>query len=506
MIETTDDHRVSKFCQIFASSDSFYTLAAKLIQIMTIRIEITNKINREGKYPLILRICHNKIRKAVTTNIALRSSKELNTKARSENWIRSSVPEAAVYNRQLKELRLKYIDAFHRLPNPGTATPEDIVKMFNNPEGTASEGQQSITKFFREEIECIKEAGQYNNWKNTNNFYNKFEEFLHMKKLTDISFAELNLQIVNDFISYLQKLPNGRDKTKKLAPNTITTTLKRFHALLIRAKEREIYNPSETILKALNRTWSPTTKAKLTDEEIRTLLDLEIPEFTPMWHARNIFLLGFYCAGMRIGDLLMLKWKYITTEGRLEYDMQKNGKQKNLLLIPQAKEIIKKYYKDNQNLESYIFPFLEYNPLFSYADSDSERDSLSWENRCLMHRNLESATEKVNKQLHKIEETIGLTKSLSTHVNRHSFARKAKNKGVDNAMLKDLLSHSHLNITEQYIGNFETHSIDKALMDTFDVSTGKNGDNFNDEKTTLLNQLANLSAEKLKEVINSLSL
>ena len=169
MIETIEDHRLSKFCQIFARRDSYVTLAAKLIQNMNVRIEITNKINREGKYPLILRICHNKLRKAVPTNIALRSSKELNTKARNENWIRSSVPEAAVYNRQLKELRLKYFDAFNKLPNPGTATPEDIIRMVNTPDGLDVATQKSVITFFQEEIKSIKNTGQYNNWKNTYN-------------------------------------------------------------------------------------------------------------------------------------------------------------------------------------------------------------------------------------------------------------------------------------------------------------------------------------------------
>ena len=60
-----------------------------------------------------------------------------------------------------------------------------------------------------------------------------------------------------------------------------------------------------------------------------------------------------------------------------------------------------------------------------------------------------------------------IEKKLSFHISRHSFAKIAKQKGTDNAKLKDLLAHSSVKITEGYMGSFDTSENDKALKTFF---------------------------------------
>jgi len=74
----------------------------------------------------------------------------------------------------------------------------------------------------------------------------------------------------------------------------------------------------------------------------------------------------------------------------------------------------------------------------------------------------------INKYLKKIAVQAGITKNVSFHISRHSFAKIAKDKRVDNNHLKNLLGHSDIKITEMYMGSFETEETDKVMNSIFE--------------------------------------
>ena len=74
----------------------------------------------------------------------------------------------------------------------------------------------------------------------------------------------------------------------------------------------------------------------------------------------------------------------------------------------------------------------------------------------------------INKYLKKIAEQAGITKRLTFHIARHSFAKIAKEKAVDNLHLKNILGHSDITITERYMGSFETAETDAVLSSVFE--------------------------------------
>ena len=85
------------------------------------------------------------------------------------------------------------------------------------------------------------------------------------------------------------------------------------------------------------------------------------------------------------------------------------------------------------------------------------------------------------------------------HKARHSFAKVAKQKGVDNSKVKELLAHSSLKITEGYMGNFDTAENDKALENIFEDNKS------NIDEATLLKQLQSLSPETLAALLAKVS-
>ena len=102
----------------------------------------------------------------------------------------------------------------------------------------------------------------------------------------------------------------------------------------------------------------------------------------------------------------------------------------------------------------------------------------------------------VNNGLKIVREKAGISKPLSTHIARHTFARLAKEVHTDNSLLQGLLMHSSVSTTEQYMGRFSTSARDEALKEIFKPLAPEMM-----HKKDLLDQLAELSVEELEGLL-----
>ena len=242
-----------------------------------------------------------------------------------------------------------------------------------------------------------------------------------------------------------------------------------------------------------------TIKDKLDIEEIKKIESLELTEGSLIWNCRNYFLFSFYCAGIRVGDLIQLRWENITPDSRICYEMGKNHKARDLKLVSQARSILMHYYKEDAKPSDYIFPMLDSNAMWAKATTQEEKDVMRAELKKVLFSQISAKTALINKELKKIAALAGIDKKISFHVSRHSFAKVAKQKGVDNSKVKELLAHSSLKITEGYMGNFDTAENDKALENIFEDTKP------NIDEATLLKQLQSLSPETLAALLAKVS-
>src|SRR5690606_32516137 len=171
----------------------------------------------------------------------------------------------------------------------------------------------------------------------------------------------------------------------------------------------------------------PTQKIGLTREEIERLENVGLEKDSAMWHTRNVWLFSYYFAGIRISDVLQMKWSDLM-DGRLYYTMNKNEKPLSLKIPDQAKGILGHYRPLRQSKDDYIFPYLK------NADSKSKRDIYVKSN---------NATSVLNKYLKQIAEKCDITKNLSNHIARHSFGNIAGD-AISPLMLQKLYRHSDL--------------------------------------------------------------
>jgi integrase/recombinase XerD len=433
----------------------------------TFTFEISSRPNRAGKFPIYLRITQNRKHKRIKTTIELNRKNDFNPKAKQDNWIKKQEPNHKKWNDLLAKELERGKDAFRKLEEEGLATSA-IASII------ADQGKPlSFLDYARERTKDIFNEGGIRNWKKYNGFCNKLDDFLKEKKAKDLTFAELSPTLLSKFKSYLHTLHNVREPDKMLHPNTIALNLRIFKTIVNKAITEGLIKPEKNPFLSFENKLIKTSKEKLTDEELERIKNLELAEGSRIWDARNLFLFSFYCAGIRIGDLLQLRWLNTTPEGRLIYYMGKNHKKRDLILIQPAKKILQQYWKEGAKSTDYIFPLLNNNEPFAGAIRPEDIDTLSPENKQLLMNQLSSKTSIVNNYLNRIKEMAGLNKKLTSHISRHTFASKAKQAGIPDGRIKNILAHSNLKTTEGYMGEFSTEEDDKVLSSIFEESSPK---------------------------------
>jgi integrase len=194
-----------------------------------------------------------------------------------------------------------------------------------------------------------------------------------------------------------------------------------------------------------------TLKIGLDENEITAIEELDLKEKSPTWHARNVFLFSFYLAGIRVSDVVKMKWSDVKGD-RIFYSMNKNQKSVSLKLPKRVLEIISYYKEDKQSRNDFIFPELK------KADITSEKDIFA---------KVRTANRKFNKHLIKIAELANIDKKITMHIARHSFGNIASDK-VSPQMLQKLYRHTSITTTIGYQGNFIHKEADDALDTVLD--------------------------------------
>jgi len=187
-------------------------------------------------------------------------------------------------------------------------------------------------------------------------------------------------------------------------------------------------------------------KIGLTISEVEKIEALAFEEYSSIWHTHNIWLISFYFAGIRISDVVKLRWSDYK-DNRLYYIMNKNEKPLSLKIPDKAQEILTLYEKDKKNNNGYIFPFL------IGTDSKNAED---------IFRKTRNATKLCNKYLKRIALQCNIEKNLSNHIARHSFGNIAGDR-IHPLMLQKLYRHSDLKTTLNYQANFIHRDADEAL-------------------------------------------
>ena len=238
-------------------------------------------------------------------------------------------------------------------------------------------------------------------------------------KKNDVLIAEVDYRFIMDLDHYMVK--TYLDPLEKhIARNTINKHHSRFRTLLIKAIKEDIIVKNPYInfrLKDIK-----TQRIHLSEDEIELLREHHLNKNTILQKVRDFFLLSCY-TGLRFNDAYNLKMNDIIKDENgisiISIQMGKTNDYVQIPLIKEAMEIIEKY------------------------DTHPDREVLNF----VLPR---IKNQKINFHLKTIGDIIGINKTITHHVARHTFATRALNRGIPIEVVQKLLGHTDLKTTQIY--------------------------------------------------------
>lgn len=428
----------------------------------TFRFELNGRPTKNKTYVVYLRVTVGGKRKLIKTMVEIARPSDFNAKCKGENWVRGGVRDAKVLNAQLADILAKAKETYKELDREGEVTTIALAKEMNT-----EVVSPSFMAFARERAQMIYDNGGWRNWRKYCGLINKLDAFRKKRRMADITVADMTVDLLTRFDNFLHTWENEREPGKLLHPNTIEVQFNILRTLVHRAIEVGIMEASKDPFHVFKYKGVKTVKEKLDDSEMERIINLELEEGSLIWHCKNYFLFSYYCAGIRAADLIQLRWGNVTGSGRLHYQMGKNHKERDLLLVEQAVEILRHYHREDAKATDYIFPLLSNDAEYAGYVTQADKDRMKPELRHKMYQDISSKNALINKYLKKIAEKAEIAKPLSMHISRHSFAHIAQEAGAESSAIKDILGHSNLATTERYMGSFDTSKTDETLRNVF---------------------------------------
>jgi integrase len=257
----------------------------------------------------------------------------------------------------------------------------------------------------------------------------------------DLTFAEITPDLLTKYESKMLK--DGK------SPSTVSIYLRCLRAIYnLQNIDRSLYPFGEQKSK-YSMPISRNIKKALTIEEIAKIYNYEAPAGSTKEMAKDYWLFLYLCNGMNVKDFCLLKWSNIDGQ-MLNYNRaktQQSRKESKLISValkPETMEIIKKWGQSSILKDAYIFPHLK--PKMS---AEAERAAYK------------QLTKTINVYMKRICAELGLNRDVTTYFARHSFATVLKRSGAKIEMISELLGHSSVDVTENYLDSFEKEHIQK---------------------------------------------
>jgi site-specific recombinase XerD len=242
-------------------------------------------------------------------------------------------------------------------------------------------------------------ADRSKNWRST---------LAHLRRFTKdvVRFSEVNENWIEKFIRYLR----GQELHHN-SVNVYTDTLKA--ALNLAVRERRIpRNPFGGI---------PVLPRKHTQRTFLTFAELQLLLITPCRHTevRRAFLFACY-TGLRLSDLRALTWSCVHADG-LHFTQRKTGDYNHIPLAHQARAILGTH------------------PSLQGAQAESTRVFT-----------LPGSDDTFNRYLKEWVAKAGISKCVTSHVARHTFATLLVSSNANLYTVQHLLGHRDIRVTQVY--------------------------------------------------------
>lgn len=267
-------------------------------------------------------------------------------------------------------------------------------------------GQKNFVDYFKTLAE--KRTGlNHDNWIAASKYLDRFAA-------GSLRFTDINAEVSNDFKDFLLTTKSNKSEKTKLSNNSAASYFNKYRSALRQAySDGFLTTDVNSKLKSIKE--METNRAFLTIEEINKLINTE---------CNNLLLkrAAIFSAltGLRFSDIQKLTWKEVNYNEEMGphiiFRQKKTGSHEVLPISDQAYKLLGDTGSD---LEARVFDGLTYS---AYS----------------------------NKHLYQWIGAAGITKEITFHSMRHSFATLQLSKGTNIYEISKLLGHKSINTTQIY--------------------------------------------------------
>jgi site-specific recombinase XerD len=299
---------------------------------------------------------------------------------------------------------------------------------------------EQLKRQFLEHVEIEKG----NSLKTVTNYDHYLSRFFSIAKKTVPK--DITDDVIREFRLYLNRQPGV--KVRGQEASTLKKNTQNYYLIALRSFLRYLMKRDIKALSPDRIELAKTTERSLdlmSSEELKRLLNAPLTQNAtgknPLQGLRDKAMLElFFSTGLRLAELCSLNRDLDLSKD--EFSIRGKGeKVRVVFLSDSAKDAIRKYLKERKDLDE---------PLFVQNSSNKSKGNTST-------RLTPRSIERMVKQCAII---AGISKKVTPHVIRHSFATDLLGNGADIRSVQMMLGHANIATTQIY-----THITDKQLRD-----------------------------------------
>lgn len=384
------------------------------------------KALKNGEYPLKLYICFRRKSKCYSTKMTVSRSdyeKLSNCKTKNTHIIsikRDMINITAKANKVIKAIGDDFSFALFE------------AQMFNIKLENVKD-KYNVYSCYEEKMQQLlneNRIGSYEAYLNSMVSLKSFRENLKFKDVT---------------VNFLKKYEYFM-LAKECSKSTIGIQLRHLRAIMNIAKYAGLITEAEYPFgrQKHNKYEIPSSrnvKKALEPYEIKKIINYVPQGYKESW-SRDMWLFSYYCNGMNMVDIFNVKYKDIVDEF-LYYVREKtkntckNVNQIEIFLVQQALVIIDRW-GSAYNGKAYIFEVF-----------DDNMSAMDKKEACKM------GVDMINRTMRTIANKLGINKSVSTYVARHTWATVLLRNNFSMGYISKGLGHTSFATTERYLADFD---------------------------------------------------
>lgn len=414
--------------------------------------------DKDGKYPLVLRISHQSKTRDIGFDIHIKEENfiELDVAEGQKKAVHFQIKGVPNSVRKTKRVQKTYGDVDLWLDEnkgeiklwPISLLKETIEKKFFNKQSQLSlleHGAKMLCRFHAEKrfstassyedalivlVKYKKKLAKKDDREQVKDLIKKENKEVFSVNPNfaayDMPIKAFNVEFAKDFKAYLSQ----RFKSK----NSVNIHLRSLQAILNDAEKTYEELKDHKPLDGFKKSSTANIPIVLSNGEIQAIRGSSYPKGSSKFHVRNYFLFMFNNMGMNFYDLAIARVHQFDGE-RFSYTRKKTESEGDFFSIKQSQENIEiiDYYSKGKEPNNYIFPIIPEDRV-GEAIFKTKKGKLSW----------------FNDNIKRIAEDLGIEKNISSYTPRDTWTNLGLQMGIDIRKISSGLGHSSVEVTQKH--------------------------------------------------------